>query len=61
MAMSTRSLFVIALDGVPQEFVHGDRGRTTPSVASLLGCDADILQLDVEELLMGTTKGTKSE
>lgn len=30
-----------------KEFVHGDNGRTTPSVSSLLGCDADILQLDV--------------
>ena len=30
-----------------KEFVHGDLGRTEPSVGSLLGCDADILQLDV--------------
>ena len=30
-----------------KEFVHGDLGRTHPSIASLLGCDADILQLDV--------------
>jgi len=30
-----------------KEFVHGDLGRTTPSVCSLLGCQADILQLDV--------------
>lgn len=30
-----------------KEFVHGDSGRTKPSVSSLLGCDADILQLDV--------------
>lgn len=30
-----------------KEFVHGDMGRTSPSVASLLGCDADILELDV--------------
>ena len=29
-----------------KEFVHGDLGRTVPSVASLLGCQADILQLD---------------
>lgn len=34
-----------------KEFVHGDRGRTFPNVASILGCDADILQLDVENLL----------
>jgi tRNA pseudouridine synthase 10 len=31
-----------------KEFVHGDFGRTVPSVGSLLGCKADILQLDVE-------------
>lgn len=30
-----------------KEFVHGDLGRTVPSVGSLLGCRADILQLDV--------------
>ena len=30
-----------------KEFVHGDFGRTVPSVGSLLGCEADILQLDV--------------
>jgi tRNA pseudouridine synthase 10 len=30
-----------------KEFVHGDNGRTTPSVMEMLGCDADILQLDV--------------
>ncbi|CAH0374622.1 unnamed protein product [Pelagomonas calceolata] len=30
-----------------KEFVHGDLGRTEPSLASLAGCDADILQLDV--------------
>ncbi|GAB9465717.1 hypothetical protein Gpo141_00003115 [Globisporangium polare] len=34
-----------------KEFVHGDRGRTLPNVSSILGCDADILQLDVENLL----------
>ncbi|KAJ0398770.1 hypothetical protein ATCC90586_008934 [Pythium insidiosum] len=34
-----------------KEFVHGDRGRTVPNVASLLGADADILQLDVESLI----------
>ncbi|KDO35186.1 hypothetical protein SPRG_00032 [Saprolegnia parasitica CBS 223.65] len=36
-----------------KEFVHGDLGRTYPNVASLLGCDADILQLDVENLIDG--------
>lgn len=30
-----------------KEFCHGDLGRTMPNVGSLLGCEADILQLDV--------------
>ena len=30
-----------------KEFVHGDFGRTLPNLGSLLGCEADILQLDV--------------
>ena len=30
-----------------KEFVHGDFGRTVPSLGSLLKCEADILQLDV--------------
>ena len=30
-----------------KEFVHGDLGRTRPSLGSLLQSDADILQLDV--------------
>lgn len=30
-----------------KEFVHGDLGRTVPSIGSLLGTEADILQLDV--------------
>ena len=30
-----------------KEFVHGDLGRTKPSLASLLGAPTDILQLDV--------------
>lgn len=34
-----------------KEFVHGDRGRTVPNVCQILGCDADILQLDVVDLL----------
>ena len=33
-----------------KEFVHGDLGRTLPNVGSLLGCQADILQLDVCEV-----------
>jgi hypothetical protein len=36
-----------------KEFVHGDLGRTTPSLASLLGVDwADISQLDVTDVFM---------
>lgn len=35
-----------------KEFVHSDLGRTNPSVGSLLGCECDILQLDVEELIL---------
>lgn len=31
-----------------KEFVHGDLGRTEPSVATLLGCNTDILELDCE-------------
>ena len=30
-----------------KEFVHGDFGRTSPSLGALLGCEADIIQLDV--------------
>lgn len=30
-----------------KEFVHGDLGRTVPSIGSLLDSEADILQLDV--------------
>ncbi|CAG8629077.1 4467_t:CDS:10 [Paraglomus occultum] len=30
-----------------KEFIHGDLGRTTPSLGNLVGCDADILELDV--------------
>lgn len=36
-----------------KEFVHGDNGRTVPNVAHLLGCDADILQLDVAGISRG--------
>ena len=31
-----------------KEFVHGDFGRTEPNVSQILGCDVDILALDVE-------------
>ena len=33
-----------------KEFVHGDLGRTTPNVGTILGCEADILQLDVTQV-----------
>ena len=35
-----------------KEFVHGDFGRTSPSVGEILGCEADILQLDVTDIEM---------
>lgn len=35
-----------------KEFVHGDLGRTHPSVGSMLGCRAEILQLDVTDVKM---------
>ncbi|GFS36016.1 pseudouridine synthase family protein [Actinidia rufa] len=35
-----------------KEFVHGDLGRTHPSVGSLLGCRAEILLLDVTDVKM---------
>lgn len=33
-----------------KEFVHGDFGRTQPNIGTLLGCDADILSLNVLEV-----------
>lgn len=36
-----------------KEFVHGDLGRTLPSVSSVLNCQAQILQLDVTWLYDG--------
>ncbi len=33
-----------------KEFVHGDFGRTVPSVCTLLGCDVDLLLLDVMDV-----------
>ena len=30
-----------------KEFVHGDFGRTTPNLGTMLGCECDILSLDV--------------
>ncbi len=35
-----------------KEFVHGDRGRTQPCLGDLLGCETDIAQLDVLEIMM---------
>jgi tRNA pseudouridine synthase 10 len=33
-----------------KEFVHGEFGRTFPSVASIAGCRAELIQLDVTEV-----------
>lgn len=35
-----------------KEFVHGDLGRTHPNIGSLLGCEAEIVQLDVTDIKM---------
>ncbi|GJN02073.1 hypothetical protein PR202_ga19391 [Eleusine coracana subsp. coracana] len=35
-----------------KEFVHGDLGRTHPSIGSILECRAEILQLDVTDVKM---------
>ncbi|PKI56315.1 hypothetical protein CRG98_023334 [Punica granatum] len=35
-----------------KEFVHGDLGRTHPSIGSVLECRAEILQLDVTDVKM---------
>ncbi|KAJ1794084.1 hypothetical protein LPJ59_004610 [Coemansia sp. RSA 2399] len=42
-----------------KEFVHGDLGRTTPSLAELTGCTADILELDVENVSLDFPPSTK--
>ena len=31
-----------------KEFVHGDFGRTSPNMCTILNCDVDIIALDVE-------------
>ena len=36
-----------------KEFVHGDRGRTRPSVRELLGCEAECAHLDVMGVELG--------
>ena len=46
------SLDHIAAASYTQEFVHSDEGRTKPSLGSLLGCEAQILQLDVLDIHM---------
>lgn len=35
-----------------KEFVHGDLGRTHPSIGAIIGCRAEILQLDVTDVKM---------
>jgi tRNA pseudouridine(54/55) synthase len=36
-----------------KEFVHGDMRRTSPSIASLIGCKTNILELDCEGIELG--------
>lgn len=40
-----------------KEFVHGDFGRTVPCVGGLLGCDADLLLLDVMDVHLDDGQG----
>ena len=40
-----------------KEFVHGDFGRTRPNVGEMLGCAADIIQLDVTDVVMDFANG----
>ncbi|KAK1261371.1 hypothetical protein QJS04_geneDACA001312 [Acorus gramineus] len=35
-----------------KEFVHGDLGRTQPNIGTILGCRAEIVQLDVTDVKM---------
>ena len=42
-----------------KEFVHGDFGRTQPNVGTLLGCDADILSLDVLDVQLEWPPGNR--
>lgn len=52
--IENESLFIFKLSLCTQagtyvkEFVHGDFGRTTPNLCSILNCDVDIIALDVE-------------
>ena len=41
-----------------KEFVHGDFGRTSPNLRSLLGQDVDILALDVNDIALDWPPGT---
>jgi tRNA pseudouridine synthase 10 len=44
-------LYVLASAGTYiKEFVHGDMGRTNPSIGTMLATEADIFQLDVVQL-----------
>jgi len=36
-----------------KELVHGDLGRTSPNVGTILGKEVDILQLDVTQVYDG--------
>ena len=42
-----------------KEWISGDEGRTTPSLASLLGVGARCRQLDVEEILTDDVDGPR--
>jgi tRNA U54 and U55 pseudouridine synthase Pus10 len=33
-----------------KELIHGDRGRTQPSMTELLGKPCDVVELDVQEV-----------
>jgi tRNA pseudouridine synthase 10 len=45
------TLHVLASAGTYiKELVHGDLGRTTPSIGGILGTECDILQLDVSNV-----------
>ena len=45
---STQTDLSLTLPSYIKEFVHGDFGRTKPSLGDILKADCDILQLDVE-------------
>ena len=35
-----------------KEFVNGDLGRTYPALCDIIGCECDILQLDVQDIIL---------